>query len=528
MRFLRRGRHWIIVLVMLGLCGAALPATAAPGDDLRGTRYETPANAMYSAGMLSLDWVISLRPDALLTHAEEAQLLTLAIAGSGNAAGFLPLRFPDVPTNHWAKGYIDTAVWLRLVPGTANVAFGPDKPVTGGQLADDILRLCGAPAASLNAAWSDARARGLTDSQAATYASITRGEALIIAYRAFFGLTVPALGGTLAQRVHGQGARITPPGESGPTMEVHLLPGNVTLVRLPSGADWLIDTGSSGAMAGAADYLAALGINYLDRLIITGESASPALGRLELSRRLTARSVVRCDSLLAVGLDLPAGLLSADADVTLEVIAVPPVTTGVASGAALRLTRGDNSILLTAGLSAVAERALLTPTTVLTAVGGPQTAAPPTTTTVPITPTAPAAPVPADLTAAYWRAPALASYETRDLALLQAVAPTRMIIDGGEGERMLTALTAAGISVSDPVREKAVVLSFGAADVTIRTAQPPAPTGMTLAGRRDDSYYHRPTCTRLAGLSETSLRWFRDAADARLRGFRACPVCGGR
>lgn len=497
MHLSRSWRRGFSAVLMIGLLVTpARPAFAAPGDELTGSPYQTAVSAMYEAGMLTSDWLIGLRPSQLLTRAEEAQLLSVIVLGESSAGGFVPLRFPDVPATHWAKPYIDAAVWLRLMPGTSGAAFRPGDPVTTGQFATDVLRLCGAAATSASAAWNEARARDLTDSTTASQSLITRGEAILLIYRAAFGLLVPKFDGTLAQRLCGQSARLTPAGEIGPTLEVHLLPGNVALVRFPSGADWLIEAGPSWTMESTAAYLKGIGIEHIDVLLATSEQSSPSPVVHELSHRFPLQTILRLDVLRAAGRSLPAGLLSSDPDVTLELITVPG--RAGTDRTAFRLTRSGHSILLTAGMTTDEERGLLTAST--------------------------AAAVEAD----YWRAATLPPFTSRDPRLLQAIDPTHLIVDGGESELMLTAYATAGIGVSDPVRERSVVVSFGATEATVRTMCPTPPNGMTLAGLTDDSYYHGLSCARLRWLPERSLRWFIDARDAQLRGFRPCPLCGGR
>jgi beta-lactamase superfamily II metal-dependent hydrolase len=266
--------------------------------------------------------------------------------------------------------------------------------------------------------------------------------------------------------------------------------------RGPAWTDWLLETGPSWRMEATAAYLKGIGIEHIDVLLASSGQSSPSPVVHELSHRFPVQTILRLDVRRAAGRSLPAGLLSSDPDVTLELITVAGRAN--ADWTAFRLTRSGRSILLTAGMTTDGERGLLTATTA------------------------------AAVTADYWRAATLPPFTSRDPRLLRAIDPTHLIVDGGESELMLTAYATAGISVSDPVRERSVVVSFGAIGATVRTMCPTPPSGMTLAGLTDDSYYHGLSCARLRWLSERSLRWFSDARDAQLRGFRPCPLCGGR
>ncbi|MEM1425781.1 MAG: S-layer homology domain-containing protein [Cyanobacteria bacterium P01_H01_bin.130] len=61
-------------------------------------------------------------------------------------------RFPDVPTNHWAKSYIDALVNQGVIAGFPDGSFRPDAPVTRAQFSSMI-----------QAVYSKAAVRGTTN-----------------------------------------------------------------------------------------------------------------------------------------------------------------------------------------------------------------------------------------------------------------------------------------------------------------------------------------------------------------------------
>ncbi|MGE5559529.1 MAG: S-layer homology domain-containing protein [Chloroflexota bacterium] len=433
-----------LALAVVLLLGQTVTAQAALVGDIAGSVYEPAISALRQVGIVGPEWWVSLRPQELLTRAEEARLLARALTGESNARGFLPLRYPDVAADHWAKPYIDTAVHLKLMPGQADAAFNPNGKIARGQFALDILKLCGYHPSSTAAAMELALELGLLDgSSTSTYAYITRGDAVTMAYRAFFGVYNPELGSTLARRIHGSRLRPVPVGETTPTLEFRFLPAaGATLVRLPSGADWLIDTGSPATLPSLFAYLAHLGVERLDAMVITNSRLSPAGAVAAVSDRLAPAATVRLESLAADAQGFPTSLLAGDKDVKVDVIA-RPLSTGTYS-TALRISRGSLRVLLSRSVDAAGERLL-------------------------------AAQDKAKLAADVWLPGSFGYYEQHDYSFLMAVGPGSVVATG-DGDPiaadLYAGLLAVGSQVLMPDADGAVSLAVTSRGISTIAPQP--------------------------------------------------------
>lgn len=101
-------------------------------------------------------------PDGTLTRAQFCKMAVL-LKGDGDQEPLYRNRtiFPDVRSTHWARGYINLAVsttigadadgkgGVRLIRGTGDGKFQPDRPITYAEATAILLRLLG---------WSDADA----------------------------------------------------------------------------------------------------------------------------------------------------------------------------------------------------------------------------------------------------------------------------------------------------------------------------------------------------------------------------------
>lgn len=79
-------------------------------------------------------------PDKVLTRAELATMLTRAMYTIHYNSTDV---FTDVPVNHWARSYIDTAQRNGLMVGNGNGTFTPDENLTYTQIARTILNALG-------------------------------------------------------------------------------------------------------------------------------------------------------------------------------------------------------------------------------------------------------------------------------------------------------------------------------------------------------------------------------------------------
>jgi hypothetical protein len=83
----------------------------------------------------------TFRPEAVLTRADAAKIMVLA-KNLPPVSGGDP-TFPDVPAEHWAYSYIETAAGAGLMKGYPGGTFGPEKPITRVEAATLLLNLSG-------------------------------------------------------------------------------------------------------------------------------------------------------------------------------------------------------------------------------------------------------------------------------------------------------------------------------------------------------------------------------------------------
>ena len=86
----------------------------------------------------------SYQPEKVVTRAEMAKLLVVALgleAGASLLEG--TSSFDDVPTSHWATGYIAVAVQYGLIKGDGDGNFRPDDTVNYAEVATMVLRALG-------------------------------------------------------------------------------------------------------------------------------------------------------------------------------------------------------------------------------------------------------------------------------------------------------------------------------------------------------------------------------------------------
>lgn len=126
-------------------------------------------------------------PDDALTRAQFCKLIVTAIgkADKASSSGYRAL-FSDLPTSHWAVGYVNLAYDQGLISGYGDGAFGPEDPVDLSQAVTIVLKALGYTTADIGPFWPEdylAKAADLGLSGGISSAgSLTRGEAALLLY----------------------------------------------------------------------------------------------------------------------------------------------------------------------------------------------------------------------------------------------------------------------------------------------------------------------------------------------------------
>lgn len=117
-----------------------MPVTAIAAGS--GTFPDVPEDAGYAEavevlaelGVLQGDNTGNFNPNSSITRAETAAIICRLLGVEEQAKTRIDSVFTDVPSSHWAVGYIAEVVKLGIVNGYGNKMFGPSDPVTQQQM----------------------------------------------------------------------------------------------------------------------------------------------------------------------------------------------------------------------------------------------------------------------------------------------------------------------------------------------------------------------------------------------------------
>lgn len=134
-----------ICLCMSILCGSALADVVDAGDgqgasshyfpDVPATApYAEAVNALHEYGIINGDNKGNFNPNSSVTRAEAAAIICRLLGIEEDAKQASTTSFTDVPTNHWANGYVAKAAEQGIINGYGNGKFGPSDSVTYAQM----------------------------------------------------------------------------------------------------------------------------------------------------------------------------------------------------------------------------------------------------------------------------------------------------------------------------------------------------------------------------------------------------------
>ena len=195
---MKRKLGFILVLA-IALCSFSVPTFASYNDISGNEPYAEAVESLTRYGIVS-GYNGKFSPNNYVTRAEFAKMITLAsgledIANSNTAIR----RFDDVPTSHWANGYINTSAQNSLIVGYPNGKFMPENNVTFAEAVTVILRAMNYSSKDLGDNWPyaymvKAKSLGLTNNiNLKDNDYISRGNLAIILDR---GLHTNMNGGT--------------------------------------------------------------------------------------------------------------------------------------------------------------------------------------------------------------------------------------------------------------------------------------------------------------------------------------------
>lgn len=123
---------------------ASMSAFAAIPADVAGTRYEEPIQVLNSLKIMIGDDNGTFRPDDTIIRSEVAKMAvnamgmeSLAESSKGGS------EFLDVPSDHWANGYIHVAASMGLIVGDGDGNFRPNDKITYAEAMTIFVRATG-------------------------------------------------------------------------------------------------------------------------------------------------------------------------------------------------------------------------------------------------------------------------------------------------------------------------------------------------------------------------------------------------
>lgn len=141
MKQIKRIIYSIGLFLLIGamLCGTAFADVDSPGG---GTFSDVPVNASYAEAVEELaamgilagypDGTFS--PDGAVNRAEAATIICRLLGVEDEALSMNNAVFSDVPSTHWAVGYVAKAAELGIIGGYGDGRFGPSDQVTYEQM----------------------------------------------------------------------------------------------------------------------------------------------------------------------------------------------------------------------------------------------------------------------------------------------------------------------------------------------------------------------------------------------------------
>ena len=139
----------LALAVMMAFSLTAAVGAAGP-TDIAGNKYESAIRTLYQYGVVEgVNAAGDFNPNGNFTRAQMAGIAYKIATGdvddkySAQNAAYAQQQFTDVPSNHWAAGYIGFCANWGIVKGAGDGTFNPGGRVTGYQVAVLMLNLLG-------------------------------------------------------------------------------------------------------------------------------------------------------------------------------------------------------------------------------------------------------------------------------------------------------------------------------------------------------------------------------------------------
>ena len=189
-----------------------LPASAA-FTDITDSQLQKQVSVLQMLGVIGGTSASTFSPNGTLSRAQFCKM-AVVLLGRENEEPLYRNRtiFPDVKSNHWARGYINLAVsvdvggstgengqttgGVKLIRGMADGTFQPDRAITYAEAVTILMRVLGYSDTDAGMNWPTgylqlAAKLGVTDGLSGLNAnsSLTRAQAATMFYQALFAKT---------------------------------------------------------------------------------------------------------------------------------------------------------------------------------------------------------------------------------------------------------------------------------------------------------------------------------------------------
>lgn len=181
------------VLVLSLVLGSFSMAFAATPADVVGTPNQEAVEVLMGLGVVNGYEDGSFKPENIVTRAEMAKLIVVALGLEDYATG--TSKFPDMAGATWAQGYVNYAAGLGIIKGYPDGTFKPSATVSYDEATAMIVRALGYTDASLlPAMWPanyvvKAKALGILDGIKTSALGANRGDIAEMLYNAI-GLAI--------------------------------------------------------------------------------------------------------------------------------------------------------------------------------------------------------------------------------------------------------------------------------------------------------------------------------------------------
>lgn len=123
------------ILLCSQLFGTVAFATTGIFPDVpTSANYAQAVETLAQNGIITGDDKGNFNPDSTITRAEAATIICRLAGVQEEAKKLNNSGFADVPSSHWAAGYVAEAAKLGIVNGYGNGNFGPSDSVTYNQM----------------------------------------------------------------------------------------------------------------------------------------------------------------------------------------------------------------------------------------------------------------------------------------------------------------------------------------------------------------------------------------------------------